>query len=502
MASAVRHIKTKAIQEQKEKQAAKDAERAWYSRSSDSLPTDGGYGAEQAGAATQGDAAAGGRAAEAAEVEVVTTTKPKKEKGGLPYSDHWPRKGLFWRFQPQVRGFYESPRTQMAVAALIMLNFLCNIVEKEVDPQGIHGKPTWRVFEHVFNAIFLLELLINSYGRWLRDFWCDNWNIFDVVVVVVGCISFFQELEGPLKLLRTLRALRVLKLFKRIKSLNKILVMIGSAIPGVSSAFAVMVISISIFALIGVEFFSLFGSLPTQSLIEGADVVAGASPGTLVGSNYTRELLGVPDCSYYNFYYSLVGSVTSREICFGNEYFGTFTRAWYTLFQVLTGESWSEAVARPILYGWNDYGAISVYLSAFFFISFVIINAFILFNVFVAVLLDKVVAPDVEPDDDDDEEHEEGITLYPWADPFHQPHAGAPAAAGATPQKTPMPMPHGTPGHGKPTPAKLMENLTFQLAALMREQQQRSEEANELKVLLRSVVERLDKLERLDESRL
>ena len=81
-------------------------------------------------------------------------------------------------------------------------------------------------------------------------------------------------------------------------------------------------------------------------------------------------------------------------MCFGAEYFGTFTRAWYTLFQILTGESWSEAIARPILFGWNDYGPISIYLSAVYFILFVLINAFILFNVFVAVLLDKVVAPD------------------------------------------------------------------------------------------------------------
>ena len=32
------------------------------------------------------------------------------------------------------------------------------------------------------------------------------------------------------------------------------------------------------------------------------------------------------------------------------EYYGTFARSLYSLFQVLTGESWSEAVARPVVF--------------------------------------------------------------------------------------------------------------------------------------------------------
>jgi hypothetical protein len=62
----------------------------------------------------------------------------------------------------------------------------------------------------------------------------------------------------------------------------------------------------------------------------------------------------------------------------------------------LQGESWSEVVARPILFGWQEYGSISVFLSAFFFITFVLVNTFILFNVFVAVLIEKMVQPEKE----------------------------------------------------------------------------------------------------------
>ena len=34
-------------------------------------------------------------------------------------------------------------------------------------------------FETSFNIIFLLELLINFYGKFFFSFWYDPWNVFD-----------------------------------------------------------------------------------------------------------------------------------------------------------------------------------------------------------------------------------------------------------------------------------------------------------------------------------
>jgi len=100
-----------------------------------------------------------------------------------------------------------------------------------------------------------------------------------------------------------------------------------------------------------------------------------------------------------------------RGFTFGQEYFGTFTRAFFTLVQVLTGESWAEAVARPVLFGfapWNAFGG------SFYFTTFLVLMQIIFLNVVVAVLLDKFVAVDPNPGDDsawdgmasDDEEEE------------------------------------------------------------------------------------------------
>jgi hypothetical protein len=61
--------------------------------------------------------------------------------------------------------------------------------------------------------------------------------------------------DGPLTLLRNLRAFRVFRLFKRIKSLNKILQALARAVPGVVNAFAVLLLVMSVYAILGVEIF-------------------------------------------------------------------------------------------------------------------------------------------------------------------------------------------------------------------------------------------------------
>ena len=292
------------------------------------------------------------------------------------------------RMQRKFHSLYQADRCQYAVALMIMLNFITNLVEKEIDPLGTLHKSTWRGLEAFFNAFFLLELLLNMYAHWFCPFFVSGWNLFDLLVVTIGIITFFVELQGPLKLFRTLRAFRVFRLFKRVESLNKILTMVATAIPGVLNAFLVIILAISIYAMIAVEFFSSFGSStepPTEP------------PGSI-------ELDGVAEepedatCRYLNVVGEAVLPLSSRRLCYGSEYYGTFSRAWISLFQVLIGDSSFEAIARPLIFGWVDYGPASSFLAASFFVSFILLNAFVLFNVFVAVLLDKMMAPEEKPD--------------------------------------------------------------------------------------------------------
>ena len=70
----------------------------------------------------------------------------------------------------------------------------------------------------------------------------------------------------------------------------------------------------------------------------------------------------------------------------------------YTLFQVMTGESWSEAVARPLMFGLYK----NAFLVSIYFVSFILLMQIVLTNVVVAVLLDKFVADESKADDGDE----------------------------------------------------------------------------------------------------
>merc|ERR1719201_2697189 len=121
-------------------------------------------------------------------------------------------------------------RVQCSVAALICLNFVCNIVEKQIDPAGEKFPDVFGAFELAFNIAFTVELAINMYGFWFKKFWRSAWNMFDFVVVSIGIMTTLNvPLPGPFAMLRMMRAFRVFRLFKRVQSLNKIMTSLAKA---------------------------------------------------------------------------------------------------------------------------------------------------------------------------------------------------------------------------------------------------------------------------------
>lgn len=262
--------------------------------------------------------------------------------------------------QEWVNKKYNGDVVQIMVACLIGANFLTNIVEKEIDSQGDAYADGFGVFELFYNIAFTIELGVNMYAHWWCEFWSSTWNIFDVVVVTIGVVNTLKlPLPKAFSLLRMMRAFRVFRLFKRVQSLNKIIVAIAHAVPGVANAFLILAIVMSIFSILAVEFFKD------------------------VGEGCRKDL---DNRAYF----------TLREFCMGNEYFGTFTKSLYTFFQVLTGESWSEMVARPVIWYYQEwYRCLG---SGMFFIGFILISSFILANVVVAVLLDKMATVEEVPE--------------------------------------------------------------------------------------------------------
>ena len=72
------------------------------------------------------------------------------------------------------------------------------------------------------------------------------------------------------------------------------------------------------------------------------------------------------------------------------DWFGDLGKSLFTLFQVMTLESWSMGIARPVM---------DVYPYAFlFFMPFVLISAFVILNFFVAIIVNGMT--DAKEDDD------------------------------------------------------------------------------------------------------
>ena len=174
--------------------------------------------------------------------------------------------------------------------------------------------------------------------------------------------------------------------------------------------------------------------------------------------------------------------------------------------QVLTGESWSEVVARPILFGWDDYGPASIYLSTIFFISFVLVNSFILFNVFVAVLLDKVISPDKDLTDELDSLNE--ASMKPDSSPS-PPQQASPDERASSPSEGSPPLSrkssydggNGTPHSKLSASAKLQKLLDTTLTMhadvqnAVNGQEELREKLAEATKRLAEATERLERLE-------
>merc|ERR1712137_893869 len=194
----------------------------------------------------------------------------------------------------------------------------------------------------------------------------SGWNVFDTIIVTVGVLTMVNVLSPPLDKLKLMRAFRVFRLFKRIQSLNSIIVALLKSIPGVINAFVVMLVFYCIYAILAVELFRDFG--------EGGVYYTYDSRTNSMATN---------------------NGISPRGYVLGIEYYGDFMRALYTLFQVMTGESWSEAVVRPLIFGLYKNDAVAV---GIFFISFIILTQIVLINVVVAVLLENFVTSDPDVD--------------------------------------------------------------------------------------------------------
>lgn len=212
----------------------------------------------------------------------------------------------------------ESSRIQYFIIALIMVNAVT--LGLETSPQVMtKAGPLLIALDTAILSVFVAELLIKMVAFGPR-FFRQPWNVFDFIVVGVALVPA----SGPLAVLRALRVLRVLRLVSMMPRLRFVVEALLQAVPGITSIAALMLL---IFYVSSVMATGLFGQ---------------AFP----------------------------------------EWFGSVGASMYTLFQVMTLESWSMGIARPV---------IEVYPYAWlFFIPFILIATFTMLNLFIAIIVNTM----------------------------------------------------------------------------------------------------------------
>ena len=212
----------------------------------------------------------------------------------------------------------DAPKFTNFITSVIIFNAI--ILGMETSQTIMAGfSPLIAFLDTLCLSIFVAELAAKLYVR-RQAFFCNAWNIFDFVIVGISLVPG----NAGMSVLRALRVLRVLRVISVIPSLRRVVEGFVTALPGMGSVFLLM--------------------------------------GTM-------------------FY---VGAVMATKL-FGTafpEWFGTLGRSGFTLFQIMTLESWSMSIVRPVM---------EVYPHAWaFFVPFIMVTTFAVMNLLVGLIVSSM----------------------------------------------------------------------------------------------------------------
>lgn len=165
----------------------------------------------------------------------------------------------------RIADMLESPPVQKAVIGLILLNAVIFGLET-VPSVWERAGGLLAALDHAILALFTAELAARLFA-FGRRFFRDPWSVFDLLVVAVALIPA----SGSLSALRALRVLRVLRLVSALPRLRAVVDALLSALPGMASVAALLVLLLYVGAVIATKLFGaghpdLFGSLGASLL--------------------------------------------------------------------------------------------------------------------------------------------------------------------------------------------------------------------------------------------
>ena len=218
----------------------------------------------------------------------------------------------------QLAAWLDQPLVRNAIIGVIVFNAI--LLGLETSPAVMERAGTLiRVLDTACLAVFVIELSLKFFAQGVR-FFGRGWNIFDFVIVGISLLPGAQTIS----VLRALRILRVLRVISVAPRLRRVVEGFITALPGMGS----------VFLLMGMIFY--------------------------------------------------IGAVMATKL-FGDafpQWFGTLGRSAYSLFQVMTLESWSMGIVRPVMetypYAWA------------FFVPFIMVTTFAVVNLLVGLIVNSM----------------------------------------------------------------------------------------------------------------
>jgi voltage-gated sodium channel len=143
----------------------------------------------------------------------------------------------------------ESNRFQMFIVGVIALNAITLGAETSTVLRANFG-PALTVIDHLALVIFTLELAARLYAFGWK-FFKDPWNVFDFVIVAIALIPT----AGPLAVLRSLRILRALRLVAMVPSMRRVVTALVKSIPGLVSLSGLLLLLVYVGGVIASNLF-------------------------------------------------------------------------------------------------------------------------------------------------------------------------------------------------------------------------------------------------------
>ncbi len=216
--------------------------------------------------------------------------------------------------------FIDNPRIRYSILGLIVFNALTLGLSTSTTISSKIG-PFLNLFDNIVLWVFVAEMVIKIYAYGPR-FFKSAWNLFDLTIVSVGLWPTSANLS-PLRALRVIRAMRILSVVPQLRSVIRALL---EALPGMGA----------VIILLGIVYY-IFAVMAT----------------TLYSETFPQ-------------------------------WFGTLGESFYSLFQIMTLESWSMGIVRPVM--------VEHPLAWLLFVPFIIATSFAVLNLFIGILVNTMQA--------------------------------------------------------------------------------------------------------------